>query len=199
MYSKIVFFTCLAISMLAVGCSTSVESADSGSQVKIDDGYKVNDSNEIALDDSAFADKTISVSTTTPSSDEGVRIAGDKSEISTLKDGHGNVTETRKFLPSERIKMLILRRAADGKTQVFVYGQSGMVKQLPAEMHPQALTASADEIANKLGMYGSAPIKLRQMNSTRTTLRPKRSSDFPLNDRAARNSSNPQQNEANED
>ncbi len=170
--------------MLAVGCSTSVETADTGNDVKIDDGYKVNESNEIVLDDSAFADKTISVSTTRPSSDEGVRIADDKSEISTLKDGHGSVTETRKFLPSDRLKMLIVRHAADGQTQVFVYGQNGMVKQLPADMHPQALTASADEIANKLGMYASAPIKLRPLNSK--PLRPMKSSEFTVPNRAAR-------------
>lgn len=184
MYSKFAIFTCLVLSMLAVGCSRSVETADTGNDVKIDDGYRVNDSNELVLDDSAFAGKTISVPTTRPSSDEGVRIAEDESEISTLKDGYGSVTETRKFLPSERLKMLIVRHAADGQTQVFVYGQNGMVKQLPPEMHPQALTASAEEIANELGMYASAPIRLRPMNSKR--LRPMKSSEFTVPNRAAR-------------
>ncbi len=199
MISRIAVFTVLILTLLSIGCSSVSEARSSGDEVKIDDGYKVNDSNEIVLDDSAFADKNISISKTTESSDEGTRIAGDKSEISTLKDGHGSVTETRKFLPSERIKMLIVRRAPDGTTQVFVYGQNGMVKQLPAEMHPQALTASADEIANKLGMYGSAPIKLRPLNTKQTTLRPMKSSEFSLNNPNARTETNPQTSEANED
>jgi hypothetical protein len=170
--------------VLSIACSSSNNKAGAGEEVTFDDGYKVNESNEIVIDDSAFADKGVSISKTKESSEQGTRIATDQSQITTQNDGHGNITETRKFPSSARIRMLMIRSTPDGTKQVFVYGQDAMVKELPPELHAKALTASADEIADSVKMYGGKIIKLRPFAQS-TPLRPIQSSQFPVRNRTA--------------
>ena len=156
----ILFFIAI-VSLVGFGCSSAQESA--GEELKLDDGYKVNESNEIMIDDSAFNDKNIPVSTLGERLPESTRTVADNSKVTSMNDGHGNVTETRMFPATARLKMIIVRTSTDGSRQVFVYGQDAQVKQLPPEWHDRALTASSDQIADELKMYGGPITKLRQI------------------------------------
>lgn len=139
---------------------------------------------EIVLTDRDFADYNGVITTSKPNSEEPVRKLADNSEIYVMDDGFGNKTVTRFFPGHPRLKKVILRNGADGRMQIFVYGQNGAVENLSEKLVEQALNSRADELANLANIYetGDAREKRREDFARRRAdkLNPLPSEAFPL-------------------
>ena len=174
----------LIFASLLVSCAKV--SGSKSAEVVIDDRPAASSKNEIIIDDKTF-NAEIGKDASNPSeiSQQPTKTnLADNSKIDTTFDGFGNKTETRYFNNHLRLRFLMLRTSADGKKQIFVYGQNGQVKSLPEDMIGKALAASADEIANSAGIYQtyrpSSPPAPSQRNEM--SLRPLPSYNFPTQD-----------------
>ncbi len=142
-------------SLLLTSCARSSKKdngAGKAGEVVFNDGIKTTAGNEIVLDDGDLkndAENSMSGS----ASAQMTKIAADGSQINTTFDRYGNKTEMRNFNYDSRLKFVMIRTAADGQKQVFVYGQNGEVKTLPENMLDKVLTAPADEIAGAVGIF----------------------------------------------
>lgn len=121
-------------------------------EVVFDDGYKTNDKNEVVFDDNIFLGNE-PILLTKEGSQETTQTLSDTSKITVMYDGYGNKTEIRTFNNDSRLRQVILRSFADGRKQVFVYGQNGMVSPLPAEMMDEVMNTPSSAIASAAGIY----------------------------------------------
>lgn len=186
MNNKICFLAIILLFLLT-SCSSSdtkENSSAQGEEVVFDDGYKTAADGEIVIDDEDFEGKKEAIETDGKSSQEITRIAQDGSKLEVMYDGYGNKTETRSFYNNPLLKLILLRTAADGSRQVFVYGQNGMVNSLPDNMLDKVLTAPSNELANAAGIFEGIKEQpsFTQNNQppTVTTLKPLPSSQFPI-------------------
>lgn len=122
-------------------------------ELVINDGYEKEKAGELIIDDANAKTGNYPVATAAEGKSERDRILADNSRVSTMYDGHGNKSESRYFSYHPRLGMVLLRTSSDGAQQAFVYGQNGSVKMLPGEMLPVALTASADALADAVGIH----------------------------------------------
>jgi hypothetical protein len=165
------------VSLLTSGACSSLNKDESANaeEVVFDDGYKTSAENEIIFDDNDLGGQIRTVSTSGRNSQEIITITSDNSKISTTIDVYGNKTDTRTFNYNPRLAFILLRTSADGKRQVFVYGQNGEVKGLPENILDKVLTAPADEIANSAGIYNTitnSPSFVPNAQSNTATLQP---------------------------
>ncbi len=164
------------------------ESAET-EEVVFDDGYKTNVENEITFDDLEFKEMEGEPAASGKIPQEINKVASDNSKISITFDRYGNKTEKRVFNYNPRLSFVIMRTSADGEKQIFVYAQSGEVKNLPENMLDKVLTASADEIANSAGIQQpQRQISISIQNNplpNSTPLRPMPSYNFPIQNRPA--------------
>lgn len=75
------------------------------------------------------------------------------SEITTLYDGFGNVTETRVFSNDPLLRALVVTTLVNGDKNGFVYAQNGEIKNLPSDLIPQSLDLAGGEIARSVGIF----------------------------------------------
>jgi hypothetical protein len=153
-------------------------------EVIFDDGYKPTARNEIIIKDSDLAGRESAAFKQHESPEEITKIGSDNSKITTMVDRFGNKTETRHFNYHPRVSFILLQTSADGKKQVFVYGQNGEVKSLPENMLNEVLTASPDEIANSAGIIQQQRQTLitvqNNPSSSATPMTPVPSYHFPV-------------------
>lgn len=155
---RIYLLVITAFTSFCVACSSAGKNnaeSEGAKEIILDDGYKTNDQNEVIIDDKDFQGKYTPVKTSAASRQEKTEMTDDGSQITTMYDGFGNKTETRNFGSHNRLQLVVIRTAADGRRQVLVYGRNGEVKDLPANLFDRALSASADEIADSTGIYQS--------------------------------------------
>lgn len=189
---RIEFFMKLLVLLLAFvsvtalsGCSGSQAAPQQPEEVVLDKDYN-SKTGEIVIDDSAFNDKSVQVSTDSLSKDEGARTLTDKSRIETLVDGFGNKSETRYFPGHPRIKFVLVRTGIDKTRTVTVYGY-GDARNVD-ELGNIALTASADELADKAKLYNTRGLKNSKPENfmkREETPQPLPSSQFPLINKTA--------------
>jgi hypothetical protein len=148
-------------------------------------GKSKNDVNELVITDGDLVDYKEVIATSEESRVGEVRKLGDNSEVSTMFDGYGNKTLTRQFQDHSRIKKIVLRINATGAGRIFVYGQNGVVENLPEKMANNVLNSSADELANLANIYETREQRdrkiLEKAQRKRDELKPKPSSENPIN------------------
>jgi hypothetical protein len=170
----------LFVSCSKVGKSTS-------DVVIIDDKPKSATKDEIVIDDKLLGDATETLALSQTGSQETTKLAFDQSRVNTMYDQFGNKTESRCFNNHLRLQCIMLRTAADGQKQTFVYGHNGEVKALPEDMLDKAMTAPADELANLAGIYQtyrqSPPVARSTESRNNIALRPMPSYNFPVQNR----------------
>ena len=183
-----IYFYILLLSLSASSfsaCATGEASSGQREQVVLDDGggNAAND-DEITISEKDLNDLNLHIPTSKPNSREAVKIAADRSEITTMYDGYGNKTETRYFKGHSRLKFILVRTSASGETQTFVYGYGNEVKNLPENLADKALNASADELANAAGVYETQNFNaLPNFRKKTKTLQPLPSYEFPVQPR----------------
>lgn len=147
-------FYILIILLFAASCSsvkTETETAQKP-EVMIEDGYKTSENGELLIEDKDIKPVQEPVVTTKANSQQNNIVASDGSKISVMLDGYGNKSETRYFDNHPRLQMVLLRTAANGDKQIFVYGQNGEVKDLPPNMANSVMTSPADDLAKASGI-----------------------------------------------
>jgi hypothetical protein len=151
---KFYLFSLIILVSLSISCSKN--EPEQFEVVVFDDGYKTNEKGEVVFEDNTFAGSE-PVSMTKESSQEMTRTLSDTSKITVMYDGFGNKTEIRIFNNDMRLRQVILRSFADGRKQVFVYGQNGMVSPLPAEMIDEVMNTPSSAIASAAGILEGKP------------------------------------------
>jgi hypothetical protein len=146
---KFYLFSLIILVSLSLSCAK--KEPEQLEVVVFDDGYKTNEKGEVVFEDDAFLGSE-PVSMTKEGSQEMTRTLSDTSKIIVMYDGFGNKTEIRTFNNDLRLRQVILRNFADGRKQVFVYGQNGMVNQVPAEMIDEVMNTPSSEIASAAGI-----------------------------------------------
>lgn len=146
------FYVFSLIILVSFSISCSKNESKQLEEVVFDDGYKTNDKSEIVFDDNIFLGNE-PISMTKEGSQETTQTLGDTSKITVMYDGYGNKTEIRTFNNDLRLRQVILRSFADGRKQVFVYGQNGTVSPLPAEMIDEVMITPSSAIASAAGIY----------------------------------------------
>jgi len=187
MINNKVYFLAIILLSLVISCSSCKQgetaSAKNG-EVIFDDGYKAATGGEVIFDDKSLEGNEGAIVTSGKSSREITQIAKDGSQINVSYDGFGNKSETRTFDNNPLLKLVLLRTGVDGSKQVFVYGRSGEVKNLPENMFDRILTASANELASSAGIsevYREQPSYVQNTQQPNiTTLPPLPSSQFPV-------------------
>ena len=180
---KLIFYILLlAVAATSLACTTGSAASENQNEVVFDDGYSANTfSGEVVIDDFAFQAENGQILTTTESTEEMTRTLADNSQIIVRYDGYGNKTETRKFVNHSRITELFIRTAANGQKQIYVYGYTKDVKNLPADMSDRVFTASADEIADAAGLNETRSSEdITNFRKQVKTLQPLPSSNFPV-------------------
>ncbi len=184
----------IACALFFVSCSSkdAASAGGGGEIVVIEDGYNPKTSREIVIDDAAFIGTASLNSGEKKSSSEMTKIAADNSKIDTMYDGFGNRTDTRCFDYHPRVKCVLVRSAADGQKQIFVYASNGEVKKLSEDMFAQVLTLPANEIATAAGITEDfiqppKPMFVRNNPPADSQLRPLPSYYFPVQQTPAPN------------
>lgn len=166
----------ILLSIGAFGCTAAVE--NSNEVVLTDDDQTVaRNADEVVFEDNqdSFQNSAfLSASPTPPPMT--VTKGNDNSEITTMIDKYGNKTEMRAFPGHERLTSVFVRTSPEGVSEALVYGQSGKVRALPANISERAMTATADELANSAGIYNTVSPPL----APRNTLQPEPSYKFPV-------------------
>ncbi len=181
----IVIFVSLLTSCANLGKNKD-KSADA-SEVIFDDGYKTATENEVFIADNDFKGKEAGL-IPDKTFEETTKTASDGSRITTVFDRSGNKIEIRIFNSSSRLARVILRTSPAGEKQVFVYGQNGETKPFLGDRMDMVLTASPDEIANTVGIYGTRQMTTFSVQNSQP-LKPLPSSDFPIVNSQIANSS----------
>ena len=113
------------------------------------------------------------------------RVLGDLSTVTTTFDGLGNRTETRVFKSHPRLRMVTVKTSPDGSVRATVNGNNGGVEMLYGREAAEALTMTADQLANSVEMYETALDKERQKpklaRNRESQLEPLPSSEIRMN------------------
>lgn len=149
-----------------------------------DADFREAESKEITITDEDFTDYKEIVKTAKASRQEAVKVLRDKSEVFVSYDGYGNKSITRFFNNDSLLNKIMLRIAADGRTQIFVYGQNGKIKNLPDNMVNKILNSSAAELANSAQIYETREDRNRRAEEIarrkQEELKPLPSNEFPV-------------------
>jgi YD repeat-containing protein len=78
--------------------------------------------------------------------------SGDGSQIKTLYDGFGNMTEIRSFYGEQLVRVVIVRTALDGQKFATAYDRYGQAFGISASLIQNALIVPSREIAKTLGI-----------------------------------------------
>lgn len=148
-------FYILIILLFAASCSSVKTETAQKPEVMIEDGYKTSENGELLIEDKDIKPVQEAVVTTRANSQQSNIVAYDGSKISVMLDGFGNKSETRYFDNHPQLQMVLLRTAANGEKQIFVYGQNGEVKDLPPNIANSAMTAPADDLVKASGITES--------------------------------------------
>ncbi|MGI8670811.1 MAG: hypothetical protein ACR2J3_13345 [Aridibacter sp.] len=156
----------------------------SGEIIITDADFREAEGKEITITDEDFTDYKEIIKTVKESRQEAVKVLRDKSEVFVSYDGYGNKSITRFFSNDPLLKKIMLRIAADGRTQVFVYAQNGKVEGLPDNMINKILNSSAAELANSTQIYETREDRDRRAEEIarrrQEELKPLPSNEFPV-------------------
>jgi hypothetical protein len=122
-------------------------------EIKINDKNIKSKDGEVIIDGTTFEANELPTITSRKSSKEESKTAADGSQINTMFDGFGNKTEIRAFPDNLLVQCIISRTFADGRKQIFVYGQNGEVKILPEDMSDRVLSSSGNDLARSAGIF----------------------------------------------
>lgn len=115
----------------------------------------------------------------------GSRTLGDLSTVTTMIDGMGNRTETRVFRSHPRVRMVTVKTSPDGTVRATVNGNNGGVEMLYGREAAEALTMTADQLANSVEMYETGLDKERRKpklaRNRESRLEPLPSSEIRMN------------------
>lgn len=144
-------FILVVIVCLFTSCSSlsKSESESVREEIVFNDGYN---GNEVVIEDKDLNGKEGTTPVPVKGNEEITKIEEDNSRISVVTDRYGNRIETRTFNQDPQLALIVLQTSADGKKQVFVYGQNGDVKSVPENMLNKIMTAPANEIASAAGI-----------------------------------------------
>ena len=106
------------------------------------------------------AAETVSVQGSTET--EPSRTLGDLSTVTSIIDGMGNRTETRVFKSHPRLRMVTVKTSPDGTVRATVHGNNGGVEMLFGREAAEALSMTADQLANSVEMYETGLDKERR-------------------------------------
>ncbi len=134
-------------------------------EVSINEGYKTTKNGELIIDDTSLEGKQSPVVTSRKSVKEPPKNAADGSQISTMYDGFGNKTEIRTFAEHPLIQCIVSRTFADGRKKVFVYGQSGEVRNLPEDLYDKVLSGSGYELARSAGIFMGRKLRNNEISA----------------------------------
>lgn len=143
----------LFIAFVSISCSSAKDGAGEKAEIVIEDGYITSAKDELMIEDKDLKHIQDAVVTNKESSAVGNFIASDGTKVSISVDGYGNKSETRYFDDDAKIQMVLVKTSRDGKKQVYIYGQNGEVKDLPANMIDKAMTLTPSQIASAAGFY----------------------------------------------
>jgi hypothetical protein len=151
------FLTAIVIALVAGFALSACGGASAKREVVFDDAAHIAAADEVVLSDAEVAsgnstDEIAEAAAAAERKNEPLKILADKSELETAYDGYGNKSETRYFKNHPRLKFVMVRTAADGARQIFVYGYAGGPALMPEDFSEKALTAPADDIANAAGL-----------------------------------------------
>ena len=178
-------FLVLSLTLISA-CTISEASSESRQELVIDDQSQQENPNEITITEDDVKRQVLQNLSTGTNSPEQTIIADDKSKITTTFDGYGNKTETRCFVNHPRLDCVAVMTSANGKKQTLVYPVGSGAKNLPENSAVKALTASADELANLVGVsetrddIAKKPVSPYGGKDDSTNLRPLPSSAFPV-------------------
>ncbi len=184
---KIYLLVIVVFSVSMSACSIGEASSGGRQEVVLDDGNRKQNKNEIVITEADLNRKEILEISGGKKPGEQTVTAADKSKITTTFDGYGNKTETRCFVNHSRLDCVVVMTPANGKKQTLVYPVGGRAKDLPENEAENALTASADELANLAGVQETrddiakkAVSPYGRKKDSQSQLRPLPSSEFPV-------------------
>lgn len=122
-------------------------------EIFLKDNYRTTENGEILVDDRDLEHTKEPIATSREGIQETTKSSNDNSQISSMTDGFGNKTDIRAFANHPLLQRVIIRTFVNGLKQVFVYGKNGDVKELPLNMLNKAHIASANELANSVGIF----------------------------------------------
>lgn len=162
----------MVLVFLGVSCSVENRNDSTVAEVKINDGVKTTKNGEIVIDGTDSEDLKPAAVTARPSVKEPLKTVFDGSQISTMFDAFGNKTEIRTFPGNTLVQSVIARTFADGRREIFVYGQNGDARSLPEHLHDKVLTASGNLLANSAGIFTGRQPRLvptpQEINNSQT-------------------------------
>jgi len=129
-------------------------------EVVFRDKYTTTKDGEIIIDGTDSEGIIAPIITSQKSLKELPKTALDGSQINTMYDAFGNKTEIRTFTNNLLVQSVIARTSADGRRQIFVYGQNGEVRNLPENLYNRVSTASGNFLANSAGIFTGRKISV---------------------------------------
>jgi hypothetical protein len=162
----------IALVALSISCSSekSVATNTEKPEVVIEDGYKTTGEGELVIEDKDLKHIQEAVVTSKENSQQNNIVAYDGSKISVMLDGFGNKSETRYFDNDPKLQMILLRTAANGDRQAFVYGQNGEVKDVPPAMLDKVMSLPASELAKAANIYDGKKERAVSQNYTTVSM-----------------------------
>jgi len=167
-----IYILIIVLVALSVSCSSekSVATNTEKPEVVIEDGYKTTGEGELVIEDKDLKHIQEAVVTSKENSQQNNIVAYDGSKISVMLDGFGNKSETRYFDNDPKLQMILLRTAANGERQAFVYGQNGEVKDVPPAMLDKVMSLPAAELAQAANIYESKKERALSQNYTTVSM-----------------------------
>lgn len=148
---------------LFASCAEEKQKEDTSAkknEVVFKDKYTTTKDGEIIIDGTDSEGIIAPIITSQKSLKELPKTALDGSQISTMFDAFGNKTEIRTFTNNLLVQSVIARTFADGRRQIFVYGQNGEVRNLPEYLYNRVSTASGNFLANSAGIFTGRKISV---------------------------------------
>jgi hypothetical protein len=148
----LIFSTLIAI-LFVSACSNS--SDDEG--VRMPD-IKIGESksgNDLVFNDFEIEQKSRAVRTFNLEKEESIQTMHDGSRIVSMRDGYGNIINTRYFFSHPNLYLLTLKIFANGQKEGIIFGHNGEHKTIPSDLLEQALTAPGNDIASKVGIFST--------------------------------------------
>lgn len=144
---KLVILPILIAAISLTSCSSAKKSSSQSA--------KNNAQAEAAtLQSSTLASGEDAVQTSAPNSSWRSETRSDRfnSKIKVSFDAFGNKTESRYFASDRRLSSLEMLTKTNGGKEILIYGLDGSFRNLPSDSAIDVLTASPDEIADKVGI-----------------------------------------------
>lgn len=186
MLNKVHFLILILSLSLISACTTSRASSENNEEVVIEGNNGGQNKDEIVITDADLNGLSPQNSPDGTNTQELIVAGEDKSKVTTMIDTYGNKTEKRCWVNHSRLDCIVIQTSAGGKKEILLYPVGSGAKILPENNVEQALTATADELANLAGVTSTRtevakrPISPYGTNADKNSLRPLSSSEFQI-------------------